>query len=130
MEARATEQRARARPGPVIAWSILALLQVAAGLITFASREEVEDTNPLFDVEFVLTSVVVYSILILFTVGITVGYSLDVNRTLGFQRFHRRWLGAGAGVIVFAFVLGAVMTTFGDAADEQGLAPDRWEPGK
>jgi hypothetical protein len=124
------ESAPRARPGPVIAWSLLALLQVATGLIAFATRGDAEDTNPLFESEFVVTSIVVYSVLILLTVGIAAGYSLDFRRVLGFRPFELRWLGAAAGVIVAAFIVGAVMTLFGDAAEEQGLAPDRWEPDK
>jgi membrane protease YdiL (CAAX protease family) len=119
-----------ARPGALIAWSVLALLQVATGVIAFVTRDDADDTNPLFEGTFVVTSVVVYSILILLTVGIAAGYSLDFRGALGFRRFAPRWLGAAAGVIVISFAVGAVMSAFGNAAEEQGLAPDRWEPGK
>lgn len=127
-EQRAPEERPHV--GPIVAWSILALLQVGAGFFTLASRDDQEDSNPLFDGTFVLSSTVVYSILVLLTVGIAAGYSLDVQRTLGLRRFEPRWLGVAAGVIVATFVVGAIMSLFGDPAEEQGLAPDRWEPDK
>ena len=120
----------RTRSGPVIAWSLLALLQIAAGFLAFATRDDAENTNPLFESSFVVTSVVVYSVLVLLTLGIAAGYSLDIRRTLGFRPFSLRWLGVAGGVIVAAFAVGIVMTLFGDAAEEQGLAPDRWEPDK
>lgn len=120
----------RPHVGPIVAWSVLALLQVGAGFITLATRDDQEDTNPLFDGTFVLSSIVVYSILVLLTVGIAAGYSLDVQRALGLRRFEPRWLGAAAGVIVATFVVGAITSLFGDPAEEQGLAPDRWEPDK
>lgn len=126
----AGEERVRPRPGPVVAWSVLALVQVASGLVAFATRGDVDDSNPLFEIEFVATSVVVYTILILLTVGIAAGYSLDLRRTLGLRRFEPRWLGVAAGVIVASYAVGALTTVFGDPAEEQGLAPDRWEPGK
>jgi membrane protease YdiL (CAAX protease family) len=124
-----TERRARPAAGPLVAWSLLVLLQIAGGFAAFVTRDEVDDSNPLFESEFVVTSIVVYSILILLTLGIAAGYSLDLRRTLGFRRFEPRWLAAAAGVIVVAYVVGGVMTAFGDPAEEQGLAPDRWEPG-
>jgi membrane protease YdiL (CAAX protease family) len=120
----------RTRPGPIVAWSVLALLQIASGLVAFATRDDIDDTNPLFETEFVATSIVVYSILVLLTLAIAAGYSLDVRRALGFRRFEVRWLGAAAAVIVASFAVGALMSAFGDPAEEQGLAPDRWEPGK
>ena len=120
----------RSRPGALIAWSVLALLQVVTGVIAFATRGDVDDSNPLFESSFVVTSIVVYSILILLTFGIAAGYSLDSRRALGFRRFEPRWLAAVVGVILASLVIGAVTSLFGDAAEEQGLAPDRWEPGR
>jgi uncharacterized protein len=110
-------------------WSLLALVQVAIGFVG-AQTEESADSNPLFTWEFAIGSVIAYGFILLVTVGIVAGYSLDFRRTLGFQRFELRWLGIGAGVIVASFVVGAFMNLFGDAAEEQGLTPDRWEPDK
>ena len=124
------EDARRSRPGALIAWSVLALLQVVTGVIAFATREDVDDSNPLFESSFVVTSIVVYSILILLTVGIAAGYSLDSRRALGLRRFEPRWLAAVVGVILASLVVGAISSLFGDAAEEQGLAPDRWEPGQ
>jgi membrane protease YdiL (CAAX protease family) len=131
MTAEGAVERDRPRTGAIVAWSVLALLQVGAGLATLAADEGADDTsNPLFEGQFIVTSLVVYSILILLTVGIASGYSLDLKRTLGFRPFELRWLGVAAGVIVATLIVGAIMGLFGDAAEEQGLAPDRWEPGK
>ena len=77
-----------------------------------------------------VTSIVIYSILILLTFGIAAGYSLDSRRALGFRRFEPRWLAAVVGVILASLVIGAVTSLGTDAAEEQGLAPDRWEPGR
>ncbi len=121
---------AQPRVGPVVAWSVLALFQIGLGFISLATRDDREDTNPLFDGTFVVSSILVYAILVLLTVGIAAGYSLDLRRTLGLRRFEPRWLGAAAGVIVATFVVGAIMGLFGDPAEEQGLAPDRWESDK
>jgi membrane protease YdiL (CAAX protease family) len=126
----AAEQHERPAVGPLVAWSLLALLQVAAGFASLATREERDNTNPLFTSEFVATSIVVYAILLLLTFGIAAGYSLDHRRGLGFRRFELRWLAAGAAVVVASLAVGALMSLFGNAAEEQGLAPDRWEPGK
>jgi uncharacterized protein len=130
MATTATEGQARPRRGALAAWSILALLQVASGFAAFATRDETNDSNPLFEIEFVAASFVIYSLLILLTIGIAAGYSRDAKGALGFRRFEARWLGMAAGVIVAAFAVGAIMTAFGDPAEEQGLAPDRWEPGQ
>ena len=125
-----TAQQERPAVGPLVAWSLLALLQVGTGFVALATREEGEDTNPLFRTDFVVTSLIVYGILVVLTLWIAAASSLDFRRTLGFQRFELRWLGVAAGVIVASFVMGTVMNLFGNAAEEQGLAPDRWEPGK
>jgi CAAX protease family protein len=130
MATAATEGRAQPRRGALVAWSILALLQVASGFAAFATRDDTDDSNPLFEIEFVVASIVIYSLLILLTFAIAAGYTRNVGSTLGFRRFEARWLGVAAGVIVAAFVVGAIMTAFGDPAEEQGLAPDRWEPGQ
>jgi hypothetical protein len=118
------------RQGPVVAWSVLALVQVAFGGIAFATRDDIDDSNPLFDSSFVVSSVVIYAILVLLTVAIAASSSRDAKGALGFRPFGVRWLGAAAVVIVLSFVVGAIMTLFGDAAEEQGLAPDRWESDK
>jgi uncharacterized protein len=130
VEASATEAQAGPRRGPLIAWSVLAAIQVASGFLAFASRDDVDDSNPLFEIEFVVTSLLIYSILIGLTLWIASSASSDLRQALGFRRFELRWLAAAAGVIVLAVVVGAVMSAFGDPAEEQGLAPDRWEPDK
>lgn len=127
----AVERGERLHLGPLIAWSVVALLQVGLGIFAMVMREDVDAArNPLFTTEFVFTSVVIYAILILLAIGIAGKSSLDSRRMLGFRRFEARWLGAGAGVIVAALVVGMLMSVFGNAAEEQGLSPDRWEPGK
>jgi CAAX protease family protein len=123
-------QQDRPAVGPLVAWSFLALFQVGTGFLALATQDEGQDTNPLFRTDFVVTSLVVYGILVFLTFGIAAGSSLDLRRTLGFQHFELRWLGVAAGVIVASFVVGTAMNLFGDPAEEQGLAPDRWEPGK
>jgi uncharacterized protein len=129
-EAATAGRRPGWKRGPVLAWSIIAAVQVAFGAIAWSSRDEADDANPLFDGTFVVSSLVVYSILIGLTLGIAAGYSLDLRRALGFRPFAPRWLAVGVGVILLAIAVGAVMSAFGDPAEEQGLAPDRWEPGK
>jgi membrane protease YdiL (CAAX protease family) len=132
MDTTPREVAAQERPplGPVVAWSFLALLQVGSGFLAFAMRDEGEDTNPLFRTDFVVTSLILYGILVALTLAIAAASSLDFRQVLGFRPFELRWLGVAAGVIVASFVVGTVMNLFSNAAEEQGLAPDRWEPGK
>src|ERR687895_619659 len=107
METTSHEAARQERPplGPVVAWSFLALLQVGSGFLAFAMRNEGEDTNPLFRTDFVVTSVVLYGILVALTLMIAAGSSLDFRQALGFRGFELRWLGLAAGVIVTSFVV-------------------------
>ncbi|HEY7198158.1 MAG TPA: CPBP family intramembrane glutamic endopeptidase [Gaiellaceae bacterium] len=126
---RTLEDESRPAIGPIVAWSCLAIVQIALGFAG-AQSDSGQTDNPLFSWEFVIGSLVGYGLIALLTIGIAAGYSLDFRRTFGFRAFAPRWLLRGAGVVVAALVVGVFMNLFTDAAKEQGLTPDRWEPDK
>lgn len=111
---------------PLAAWGALALVQILLG---FAGQQTDQQTNdPLFTWEFAVGSTIAYAVIAAITLGIVTGYPLVARDALGFHRFAPRWLAAGAGVVLAAYVIGALTSLFSNAAEEQGLTPERWHP--
>ena len=108
------------------AWLAIAAIQIALGFSAGASDSDSADT-PFYHYRFTVAALIIYAILIGLTLWIGSAYA-DPRRALGLVRFRPRWLGAAAAVVVVASALAAALEPVLHAGEEQGLAPDAWEP--
>ncbi len=106
----------------------MAGIQIVAAFAGNAGSGNDSD-QPLYDYSLGAASLVLYAIL----AGVTLWIgSLFPDRrvALGLQRFPIRALWLVAAVVVVALLMSAVLEPLLHAGEEQGLAPDRWEPSK
>lgn len=115
----------RIATGALVGWAVLALAQIGLGFAG-AQGNTSQPNDPLFTWEFAIGTAIAYAVLVGLTLLIVGAYPLGIRETLGLHRFSPRWLAAGLGVIALAFVVGAIMNVFTDAANDQGLTPERW----
>lgn len=115
-----------ARSLPALAvWLALALLFIAAAFYGQSQADGTEDV--LYDPYFAVVGAVSYGIL----VGLAVAVALFFERprqALGFRSFERRWLWWALGVVGATVVISLVLEPFLHAGEEQGLAPQEWQP--
>jgi membrane protease YdiL (CAAX protease family) len=115
----------RKRSGALAAWLVLAALLVVAAFYGRSQGEAAEDA--LYDPDLAINGTVFYGLMILVAVGLALFFPRP-RRALGLNRFALRWVFAGLGVILLSLVLGRVLEPYLHAGEEQGFAPDRWEP--
>jgi membrane protease YdiL (CAAX protease family) len=106
-------------------WTGLAALFVASAFYGQAQENVPEDA--LYDPDLAINGTFVYGILIVLTIGIAFLFPLPW-RALGFRAFGARWLWIAFGVVVLSLVVGRILEPFLHGGEQQGFAPDRWEP--
>ena len=108
----------------LLAWSALAAARLAQGFAVQVTQDPA-DSEPLYQWEFAIGSVVAYGIIIALTLAMALAYP-SVREALGLRRFSWRWVGIALGLIALAFVIAAALEPILHGGEEQGLAPERW----
>jgi membrane protease YdiL (CAAX protease family) len=111
------------------AWLWLGLSGLLAALAFWAQSLETESDaeNLLYEPAFAISAVVQYGILLLAAYGIARFYTKPL-RALGFRRFRRRWVWLSFAVVVLTVIVGRILEPFLHGGENQGFAPDHWEP--
>lgn len=110
-------------------WLLVAGIQVAAAFAGNAGDSTDDGGQPLYEYSLAVGSLVLYAILLGVTLWIASLFP-DRRSALGLRRFPLRSLWLAAGVVVAGLVMSAALEPLLHAGEEQGLAPDRWEPSK
>ncbi len=109
----------------------LALWATLAGLFVFAAfasrgQEDMPD-DVLYDPDLAISGVFFYGIMLAIAVGIAHLYARPWH-DLGFRRFRARWVWIAFGVVLLTLIVGRILEPYLHGGEEQGFAPDRWEP--
>jgi membrane protease YdiL (CAAX protease family) len=110
---------------PFFGWSALAVLFVVGGFAGQASSAD--DSTVFYQYSFALGTIVLYA----FLGGLTFLLALPYPRTseaLGLNSFSWRWVGIAIGLIIGVLIVGVILEPFLHGGQEQGLAPETWEP--
>src|ERR671918_493071 len=121
-----SSRRSLGREGLALAlWAALAGLFVLAA---FSSRgQEGMPDDVLYDPDLAISGVVFYGIMLAIAVGIAHLYARPWH-DLGFRRFRARWVWIAFGVVLLTLIVGQILEPYLHGGEEQGFAPDRWEP--
>jgi membrane protease YdiL (CAAX protease family) len=106
-------------------WAALAGLFVASAFYGQAQENVPEDA--LYDPDLAINGGIVYGLLVALTIGIAFLFPLPWQ-ALGFRAFKARWLWIAFGIVVLSLVVGRILEPFLHGGEQQGFAPDRWEP--
>jgi membrane protease YdiL (CAAX protease family) len=110
---------------PFLGWSVLAVLFVVGG---FASQATSGDNSTVFyEYSFAVGTIVIYA----FLAGLTLVLALPYEHTpeaLGLNPFSWRWVGIAIGLIIGVLVVAAALEPLLHGGQEQGLAPEDWQP--
>jgi membrane protease YdiL (CAAX protease family) len=128
MTGRSVENSWSRSNGALAAWLAIAgfLIATAFGFQAIAGEDEEETSNILFDYEFAIGSVVVYSIIVGLTIAAAQGFPRP-RAALGLRAFPLRWLWITLGLTVVAVIVSALLEPLLHAGEEQGLAPEVWQ---
>lgn len=114
--------------GPLAAWLVLVVLQIALAFSATSDDDAVRDTDPLFSWELAVGGTVVYAVLVALTFAVVKSYPMDMGEALGLKQFESRWVWIALGVALASLIVAAVAEPFLHAGEEQGLAPGDWQP--
>ena len=110
---------------PCFGWSALAVGLVILG---FAGQATAGDTSTVFyQYSLAVGTIVLYALL----AGLTFLFALPYENTpaaVGLNPFRWKWVGIAIGLIVGVLVVSFVLEPFLHGGEEQGLAPDEWDP--
>jgi membrane protease YdiL (CAAX protease family) len=120
-------RRSRTHSGKAAAiWlGVTALLIV--GAFYGASLESEDDIEPLYDADLVVGGVIQYAILVLIAIGLSRFFPSPMS-ALGLRRFRWRWVWISFVVVFLTLAVGIALEPLLHGGEEQGLAPDEWEP--
>ena len=107
------------------AWLGIAAIQIA--LAFWSATLDDPETEPLYEYELAIGSLVLYGILVGVTFWIASAYP-DRSEALGLRSYSWRWLWVGAGIVVASIVVAVALEPVLHAGEEQGLSPDAWQP--
>ena len=120
-------RRSRTRRGTaLVIWLALSALLVLAAFYG-QSREDSGNEEALYDPAFAVNGLVLYGILIAVALGLARFFRRPWD-AVGFRPFARRWVWIGFAVVVATSVIAYALEPFLHGGEEQGFAPDRWEP--
>jgi membrane protease YdiL (CAAX protease family) len=107
------------------AWAAIGLVLVALGFASASAGDT--DENVLYEYSFAIGSLIIYGILVAltFAVGTWLGRPLPA---LGLQRFAWKWVWIAVALILLVLVLGQALEPVLHAGEEQGFAPEEWQP--
>jgi membrane protease YdiL (CAAX protease family) len=106
-------------------WAALASLFVVAAF--YGASDEAMPEDALYDVDLAVNGVFFYGLMIAISLAIARLYARPLH-DLGFRGFRARWLWIAFGVVVLTLVVGRILEPFLHGGEEQGFAPDRWQP--
>ena len=121
-----SSRRSLGREGLALAlWAALAGLFVLAAFAS--SGQEGMPDDVLYDPDLAISGVVFYGIMLAIAVGIAHLYARPWH-DLGFRRFRARWVWIAFGVVLLTLIVGRILEPYLHGGEEQGFAPDHWEP--
>lgn len=110
---------------PLAIWLAISALLI---LLAFWSQAQETDTEDvLYDADLAINGAVFYLIMIGASVLIALKYRRPAN-ALGFRHFRRRWVWISFAIVIATVVVARILEPFLHGGEEQGLAPDEWQP--
>src|SRR5918996_1006916 len=122
-----TSTRRSRRHSPV---ALAIWLAISASLIAAAFWAQGQDgttEDALYDADLAVSGLFFYAIMIGASLLLARAYRRPL-RALGFRRFRLRWLWISFGVVLLSIVAAVALEPVLHGGEEQGLAPDAWEP--
>lgn len=98
-----------------------------ASAFYLASLETEDDGEALYDGGLAVAGAIQYAIIVLIAVGIARLFPNPMN-ALGLRRFRARWVWISFVVVLATLVVGIALEPVLHGGEEQGLAPDEWQP--
>lgn len=98
-----------------------------ASAFYLASLETEDDGEALYDGGLAVAGAIQYAIIVLIAVGIARLFPNPMN-ALGLRRFHARWVWISFVVVLATLAVGIALEPVLHGGEEQGLAPDEWQP--
>ena len=113
-------------------WTAAAIwLGVCAFLVAsafyLASLESEDDSEALYDPDLAVAGLIQYAILVLIAIAIARRFPRPIN-ALGLRRFRARWVWISFVVVAATLAVGIALEPILHGGEDQGLAPDNWEP--
>jgi membrane protease YdiL (CAAX protease family) len=115
----------RHSPLALTLWLAVSALLILAAFWGQSQGAQAEDA--LYDIDLALNGTILYGIMILITLGIGLAYPRPLH-AVGFRRFRLRWVWISLAVVVGTIILAFVLEPVLHGGEDQGLAPDSWEP--
>jgi membrane protease YdiL (CAAX protease family) len=109
----------------LVLWLALSALLVFTAFAADTDGTDSEDL--LYDIDLALNGAVLYGLMIAVTLAIARAFPRPLD-AVGFRRFRRRWIWISLGVVVATLIVARIAEPFLHGGEEQGLAPDRWQP--
>lgn len=122
------------RPQPSLgrklaAWWVLVGTLILIGFLSAAAADDdVDRSDAVYQYDFALGGIVVYTLLI--GIVLLIARGLDWRETFALRQ-PSSWARAGAltlGLLVAVFIVGAILEAIFHAGEEQGLDPAGWQP--
>jgi CAAX protease family protein len=124
---RTSSRRSRTHSGKAAAiWLGISGFLVASAFY-IQSLETGDETDALYDLALVAGALVQYTILVLIAIGIAQFFPRPMS-ALGLRRFRARWVWISFAVVLATLVVGVALEPILHGGEEQGLAPDEWQP--
>ena len=121
-----SDRRSTGRRATALAlWLALSGLLVAAAFYGQSQEDSPEDA--LYDPDLAINGLILYGILIAVSLAIARFFRRPLD-AVGFRRFAFRWVWIGFAVVVGTLVVARISEPFLHGGEDQGFAPDRWEP--
>jgi membrane protease YdiL (CAAX protease family) len=113
------------RAAALAIWLALSALLVATAFYGQSREDTPEDA--LYDPSLAVNGLFLYGILIAASLAIARFFPHPLA-AVGFRRFALRWVWIGFAVVIATIVVARIAEPFLHGGEEQGFAPDRWEP--
>jgi membrane protease YdiL (CAAX protease family) len=98
-----------------------------ASAFYLASLETEDDDEALYDGGLAVAGAIQYAIIVLIAVGIARLFPNPMS-ALGLRRFRARWVWISFVVVLATLAVGIALEPVLHGGEEQGLAPDEWQP--
>jgi hypothetical protein len=98
-----------------------------ASAFYLAGLETEDEGEVLYDGGLAVAGAIQYAIIVLIAVGIARLFPNPMN-ALGLRRFHTRWVWISLVVVLATLAVGIALEPILHGGEEQGLAPDEWQP--